>query len=133
MEPLPKHLESISTFPTTKNISDVRLWFGLVNQVAHYSQLRDMVAPLKPLLSSKSQFYWTNDLDESFNNSKQAIVNAIKHSVEIFNQQDQLNCTLITLSKGWVSTLRRNTVHAQSWTQVVVIVGGESHYLAHNF
>ena len=64
VEPLPKYLESISTFPTPKNISDVRSWFGLVNQVAHYAQLRDMVAPLKPLLSSKSQFYWTNDLDE---------------------------------------------------------------------
>ena len=44
-----------------------------------------MVAPLKPLLSSKSQFYWTNDLDESFSNSKQAIVDAIKQSVEIYD------------------------------------------------
>ena len=85
VEPLPKYLESISTFPTPKNISDVRSWFGLVNQVAHYAQLRDIVAPLKPLLSSKSQFYWTNDLDESFSSSKQAIVDAIKHGVEIFN------------------------------------------------
>ena len=64
VEPLPKYLESISTFPTSKNISDIRLWFGLFDQVAHYSQLRDIVAPLKPLLSSKSQFYWTNRLDE---------------------------------------------------------------------
>ena len=51
----------------------------------NYSQLWDMVAPLKPLLSSKSQFYWTNDLDESFSSSKQAIVDAIKHGVEIFD------------------------------------------------
>ena len=71
MEPLPKYLEYIATFPTPKNISDVCSWFGLVNQVAHYAQLRDMVTPLKPLLSSKAQFYWTNELEESFSNSKQ--------------------------------------------------------------
>ena len=87
VEPLPKYLESIETFPTPKNISDVRSWFGLVNQVAHYAQLREMVAPLKPLLSSKSQFYWTNELDESFRNSKHAIVEAIKNGVEIFDPE----------------------------------------------
>ena len=53
--------------------------------MAHYAQLRDMVAPLKPLLSSKAQFYWTNELEESFTNSKQAIVEAIKQGVEIFD------------------------------------------------
>ena len=31
-EPLTKYLESISIFPTPKNISNVRLWFGLVNR-----------------------------------------------------------------------------------------------------
>ena len=127
MEPLPKYLESISTFPTPKNISHIRSWFGLVNQVAHYAQICDMVAPLKPLLSSKSQFYWTNDLDELFSSSKQAIVDAIKHSVEIF---DPARPTKLHTD---CSTSRRNTVHKQSWTQVVVIVCGESHYLAHDF
>lgn len=87
VEPLPKYLKAIETFPTPKNISDVRSWFGLVNQVAHYAQLREMVAPLKPLLSSKSQFYWTNELEESFRNSKQAIIEAIKNGVEIFEPE----------------------------------------------
>ena len=40
VEPLPKYLQAIETFPTPRNISDVRSWFGLVNQVAHYAQLR---------------------------------------------------------------------------------------------
>ena len=39
VEPLPKYLKAIETFPTPKNISDVRSWFGLVNQVAHYALL----------------------------------------------------------------------------------------------
>ena len=85
LEPLPKYLQAIESFPTPTNISDVRSWFGLVNQVAHYAQLRNLVAPLKPLLSSKTQFYWTDELQKSFDNSKKAIVEAIKRGVEIFD------------------------------------------------
>ena len=39
-EPLPKYLDSIRGYPTPANITDIRSWFGLVNQVSHYSQLR---------------------------------------------------------------------------------------------
>ena len=87
VEPLPKYLKAIGTFPTPKNVSDVRSWFGLINQVAHCAQLREMVAPLKPLLSPKSKFFWTNELDESFRNSKQAIIKAIRNGVEIFEPE----------------------------------------------
>ena len=85
VEPLPKYLKAIETFPTPRNISDVRSWFGLVNQVAHYAQLKELVMPLKPLLSSKSQFYWSDALQKSFDDSKLEIVNAIKEGVEIFD------------------------------------------------
>ena len=85
VEPLPKYLQAIENFPTPKNISDVRSWFGLVNQVAHYAQLKEMVLPLKPLLSSKSQFYWTDELQKVFDDSKLEIVKAIREGVEIFD------------------------------------------------
>ena len=35
IQPTPKYLQSILDFPTPKNISDIRSWFGLVNQVAY--------------------------------------------------------------------------------------------------
>ena len=31
VEPLPKYLNAIKNFPTPKNITDVRSWFGLIN------------------------------------------------------------------------------------------------------
>ena len=31
VEPLPKYLDSISGFPTPKNATDIKSWFGLVN------------------------------------------------------------------------------------------------------
>ena len=51
VKPLLKYLESIRAFPKPTSISDIRAWFGLVNQVSHYGQLNDLMAPFKPLLS----------------------------------------------------------------------------------
>ena len=51
VKPLPKYLDAIRNFPRPANISDIRSWFGLVNQVSHYAKLTDLMAPFKPLLS----------------------------------------------------------------------------------
>ena len=36
VEPVPKYLDAIRGYPTPRNITDIRSWFGLVNQVSHY-------------------------------------------------------------------------------------------------
>ncbi len=43
VELLPKYLDAIRSFPTPKSTTDIRSWFGLVNQVSHYAQLRHYV------------------------------------------------------------------------------------------
>ena len=53
VKPLAKYLNAIQEFPRPANITDVRAWFGLVNQVARYGQLTELMAPFKPLLSPK--------------------------------------------------------------------------------
>ena len=70
VEPLPKYLDAIRGFPTPKNTTDIRSWFGLVNQVSHYSQLRDMMTPFRKFLSPKEKFIWTEELDGIFEESK---------------------------------------------------------------
>ena len=85
IEPLPKYLDAIRDFPTPTCTTDIRSWFGLVNQVTNYAQLRDTMAPFKPFLSPKCPFTWSQDLDDSFQSSKTAIVDAIRSSVEIFD------------------------------------------------
>ena len=35
LKPTRKYIKAIKTFPTPRNISDVRSWFGLINQVAY--------------------------------------------------------------------------------------------------
>ena len=49
IEPLPKYLDAIREFPTPTSTTDVRSWFGLVNQVANYAKLRDIMAPFQAL------------------------------------------------------------------------------------
>ena len=48
IEPLPRYLDAIRDFPTPGNITDIRSWFGLVNQVTNYAQLREIMRPFKP-------------------------------------------------------------------------------------
>ena len=85
IEPLPKYLDAIRNFPKPTSTTDIRSWFGLVNQVANYAQLRDVMTPFRPFLSPKHQFQWTSELDTAFNSSKGYIIDAIRRGVEIFD------------------------------------------------
>ena len=69
VQPLPKYLDAIRDFPKPVNLTDIRSWFGLVNQVSAYGQMRPLMAPFRHLLSSKTPFKWTAELDSAFNAS----------------------------------------------------------------
>ena len=85
----------------SKKITDVRSWFGLVNQIFHYSQLTEMMHPFKPLLSPKCKFIWTHEMEEAFQKSKFAIVSAIQKGIEIFDPSHRtcLRPTEFTIGK----------------------------------
>lgn len=85
VEPLPKYIDAIRNFPTPTNIRDIRSWFGLVNQVSHYAQLRDMMEPFRKFLSPKTRFEWNDDLNGIFEQSKNCIIEAIREGVKIFD------------------------------------------------
>ena len=55
IEPLPKYLDAIKDFPSPTSTTDIRSWFGLVNQVSNYAQLRDSMAPFKLFLSPRAR------------------------------------------------------------------------------
>ena len=85
IEPLPKYTDAIRNFPTPKSITDIRSWFGLVNQVSNYAQLRDYMEPFRPFLSPRVAFQWTPELDVAFQQSKESIIQAINEGVTIFD------------------------------------------------
>ncbi len=63
VKPLPKCLDAIRDFPRPSNISEIRSWFGLVNQVSHYAKLISIMAPFKSLFSPKTKFQWDDDIE----------------------------------------------------------------------
>jgi len=99
VEPLPKHFEAISRFPTPRSITDIQSWFGLVNQVAHYAQLRGMLEPFRPFLSPKVPFEWNDELEFAFIDSKNCITEAIKEGVKIYDITRR-TCLLTDWSKS---------------------------------
>ena len=86
VKPCAKVLQSIKDFPTPRNVTDIRSWFGLVNQVAYAFAVADHMQPFRELLKSDQPFAWTEHFDYLFRKSKVVIIDQIKHGVEIFDQ-----------------------------------------------
>ena len=58
IKPTAKYIESIRNFPTPSNISEVRAWFGLINQVAYSFVKTPHMTPFRHLLSNTQPFKW---------------------------------------------------------------------------
>ena len=85
IKPLQRFVDAVLKFPTPTKLTDVRSWFGLMNQVSHYDKLSTVMEPFKRLLGPKTRFEWTADLDLAFQQSKDHIVESIRKGVEIFD------------------------------------------------
>ena len=85
IKPTDKYVQSIQNFPTCTNISEVRGWFGLINQVAYSFIKTDRMAPFRHLLSQDNPVTWDDDLEKAFNKSKKMIVELIMEGVACFD------------------------------------------------
>ena len=85
VRPCQKYLKAIVDFPTPKNITDVRSWFGLINQVSYAFSMTDRMLPFRELLKPGTPFRWDHLLEEAFQESKAVIVSEIEQGVRIFD------------------------------------------------
>lgn len=85
VRPCKKLLGAILNFPTPKNITVMRSWFGLLNQVAYAFSVADHMQPFRLLLKPNTPFQWTSELDQLFEESKLAIVHEIEEGVHIYD------------------------------------------------
>ena len=53
-------ISAIRDFPTPKSITDVRSWFGIVNQVAYAFAQSRLMQPFKSLLKKNQTFFWND-------------------------------------------------------------------------
>ena len=101
VRPCPKLFEAIEKFPTPKNLTDLRSWHGLINQVSYTFASADIMQPFRTLLSSKTPFTWTEELDKLFETSKRVIIKGITNGVEIFDK-NRTTCLATDWSKSGI-------------------------------
>ena len=82
--PTKKLLDSIANFPVPTDLTGIRSWFGLVQQVAYAFSKTDTMAPFRDLLKRNSRFYWDDHLEELFLKSREVIVDKVKEGVKAF-------------------------------------------------
>ena len=67
-------LTAIRDFPEPKNRTDLRSWFGLVNQVTSFTdELAGLLEPLRPLLREANEFLWLDEHRTHFDKAKAAL------------------------------------------------------------
>ncbi|XP_064116562.1 uncharacterized protein LOC135222404 [Macrobrachium nipponense] len=70
----PDKVSAIRDFPTPSNVTDVRSFMGLVNQLADFTpDIAAAAQPLRPLMSPKRSFVWTPDHERAFKKVKTAL------------------------------------------------------------
>ena len=86
VKPCPQSLKAIEEFPSPKNITDIRSWFGLINQVSYAFASAERMLPFRNLLKPGKLFEWSDQLEKLFNESKAIITDEIRDGVVIFDK-----------------------------------------------
>ena len=86
VRPCRRYLRAITEFLTPKNITDVRYWFSLLNQVAYAISMAEQMLPFRDLLKPATPFHWDDNLDQVFEESKTVIATEIANGVKIFDK-----------------------------------------------
>ena len=85
VQPTHSFTESIMSFPTPASLTDVRSWFGAVAQVSYAFAHCPVMLPFKHLLSSKTPFSWSPELEAAFQASKIEVVRQCWEGVRSFD------------------------------------------------
>ena len=86
VRPSQKYLRAIRSFPTPQNITDIRSWFGLINQVAYTFSMTERMSPFRFLLKPDTPFQWDGTLQKLFEESKTVILDEICKGVKLFDK-----------------------------------------------
>ena len=76
ISPDPKKIAAIRDFAAPKNPTDLRSWFGLVEQFSDFvPDLKIIMSPLQGLMSTKNAFLWTEEHQKSMDKAKEILTN----------------------------------------------------------
>ena len=81
VSPLPQHVEAIRNFPVPENITDIRSYWALMNQVSHYYTTQPHLAPFRELMKKNTKRYWDDVLQQLFDQSRAHIAKEIQEGI----------------------------------------------------
>ena len=85
VRPLPSNADAIRSFPTPRNVTDIRSFMALVNQVSAFHATQPQLLPFRDLLKKDTPFYWDQTLDRLFSETKLHIATEIEKGIMSFN------------------------------------------------
>ena len=74
VKPSESFLKAILDFPEPTDLTGMRSWFGLINQVSYAYSLKTELQPFRDLLKPKNKFFWDENLQKLFEQSKITIL-----------------------------------------------------------
>ena len=100
--PCRKFLNAIIDYPQPRNITDIRSWFGFINQVSYafHISMTERMLPFRDFLKPGTPFHWNENLDEVPAESKRVIVSEIEEGVRIFDKSKRHALPQIGLKSG---------------------------------
>ncbi|XP_064091675.1 uncharacterized protein LOC135205255 [Macrobrachium nipponense] len=88
--PTEESLAAIQRFPMPDNpsVTDIRSWFGFVNQLAPFLATAPLMEPFRDLLkkSASKNVYWDNNLQERFHQAQEAICKLAKDGLVYYDK-----------------------------------------------
>ena len=85
LQPTDEFLENIRSFPSPKSITDVRSWYGAINQVSYSFATSQIMLPFRQLLRPQVPFFWSEELEAAFVESKEEIIRQCEKGVRLFD------------------------------------------------
>ena len=83
-------LSAIKNFPMPEqpSITDIRSWFGLVNQLAPFLAVSPLMEPFRDLLKpgASKKVYWDQNLQTIFNKTKEAVCSMAANGLAYFDR-----------------------------------------------
>lgn len=101
VHPCEKYFIALRDFPTPENITDIRSWFGLVNQESYTFSTISKMLPFQQFLKPSNDFYRDSTIDNLFEECKLQLVKEIRDGVQIFDK-NKPTCLATDWSKSGI-------------------------------
>ena len=122
-------VDAIQKFPTPACRTDIRSFFGLINQLSGSTRdISEATATLKPLLSAKNEFIWDGNHERAFEHAKKILSRAPTLAYFDMNRETRLVTDASRVGLGFVLQQK----HGNDWRMVKagsrVLTDTESRY-----